>query len=556
MTRKYDCPHQSSLVGKYPELADSFFEGVLNFFTERLKEEYMSIESVCTRSIKRAWLTLELMINHSKAPDLFSYSDLKVLKEFSDEYGADVLISAYEHIDYRRVLTETELDFYGQMGAYLKANDIFINWETFSIWAERGFNINPTQLEMNTTSDRSLFKEAPNPYNYNDSLAQLESIFDKLKGWAVLEFENERSRDWYDFKVRYLNNDMSKREFMDLYNNGKHRLIKKNSAFLKDRLEVNGLGSLTKCVTNYEVNYAWALVTNVERGVKVNLKLVKYSTDYEIMGITRFHTAYASAILGESWVEASTYLLQHIFQASFEIPQDKKKGLLNEKVFSWVYEQELNIDWTVSKGAKQCVLVALKNTYGLTDSQAEVLFEYPSQLEAIEWSRNNPQTVKEDSLPNVEGLECQGWALKKLPKDDITNLVIGDYTSCCQKLGGFGESVCKEGWNDEHSVNYVFVSPSGRIAAHFWAWKTESGAVVIDSVEGNSSTPTDVVCELLLQFLDSVEEEVFIADTHYGLTGKVIKGLKKVYELVPNSTPKSITPYSYYDAKDGVFLIV
>lgn len=542
------------LTNKHPILLEGWMEGILQYFLSSLLEDSLSLDMVTKEWVLTQACREYLDIHIHDVYKHLSLEDVKTLKGVAEEFGKDIVEAAYYHAGYR-MPTQTELDFYTQMGLYLKKNGVEVNWYTFNAWDKNGFNINPLQLKMNTSFPINVFDRDRSESPQQELLLPPTSVLDYLKGWEP--FSDEFVSYFSYFREDHLKCGISLEEVRNYLLEGKFRMIKKYSKHLKDRLEAHGLASLSSCIAYQEEEPAWDLVHKVEYGFKVNPKLLKDSILYEVPGITRFHIAFASVIFGENWKEASPYMLQHIFMCNKEVPNNMKKGIAtSESLFSWVYDQRLEVDWTVSKSAKVCVLKAIQKEYGVSEQSAEVLLSNPSQIEALRWKARNPQHTL-DVLPETSKEEVEGWTFHKVAKDDILNLTIGDVTDCCQKIGGYGEKVCTEGWNDPNSVNYVIKRPSGRIAAHFWAWLAKDGGLVIDSVEGPRSTPTEKVAELIMQFMDNNPElDMYLSSTNYGLTADVKKVISENYELAEQNCPEPITKYSYIDAEGGVYLIL
>ena len=89
-------------------------------------------------------------------------------------------------------------------------------------------------------------------------------------------------------------------------------------------------------------------------------------------------------------------------------------------------------------------------------------FENLAQFKVIADSGLNPDEKTSPSvlLGSIKGISTPEMDMWVLPKSDCRNLIIGDLTGCCQRIGGAGEDVCIEGWTDPYSVNAVFGSRS------------------------------------------------------------------------------------------------
>ena len=184
-------------------------------------------------------------------------------------------------------------------------------------------------------------------------------------------------------------------------------------------------------------------------------------------------------------------------------------------------------------------------------------FENLSDFSTIMQAGLDPDEKTEPSslLKSINGANAAGMDMWTLPKSDHRNLVIGDLTGCCQRVGGAGEDVCIEGWTDPYSVNVVFGNrKTDDFHAHAWVWQTSKGDIVLDSIEGRSFVNHATVSKLVLELAVQMKEKdvkVFLSDTSYGLTKDIVSRLKAEGYISQDVCPDSITEYSYMDTKPG-----
>ena len=185
------------------------------------------------------------------------------------------------------------------------------------------------------------------------------------------------------------------------------------------------------------------------------------------------------------------------------------------------------------------------------------VFLNPNIREVLEYTEANPSKNVAHNFPAIE-LSVGSVSMELLPKNDPINLYIGEFTSCCQKLGSVGEKVCTDGWNDKYSVNYVFKSvTSGKIIAHAWVWEDIEGNYVIDSLEGRAHADISDIASLVFSFAKECKKtlgnSVRISKTGYGMTSDVISKLNLSEQTV---CLESSTEYGYMDASIGQDLYV
>ena len=191
------------------------------------------------------------------------------------------------------------------------------------------------------------------------------------------------------------------------------------------------------------------------------------------------------------------------------------------------------------------------------DRFAQSNFENLGQFKAIVDSGLNPNEKTSPSalLGSIKGASAEEMDMWVLPKSDYRNLMMGDLTGCCQRIGGAGEDVCIEGWTDPYSVNVVFGSrQKDEFHAHAWVWETCCGDIVLDSIEGRSFVDCVSVASLVLELAQQMKQKgvrVFLGNASYGLTRDVVSHFKRRGLISEAVCPESIMEYSYMDTEPG-----
>lgn len=241
--------------------------------------------------------------------------------------------------------------------------------------------------------------------------------------------------------------------------------------------------------------------------------------------------AFWSKYLGLAAKELSRYYKNHIsILECGPIPNSHATQVArSEQLMGALISLKLIPTWEVGKTAKQCILATLEETFPGMDP--EMLLETPSIIKAYQEVKGLGEAASYAHKVVGKKTTETGWSLEVLPKDSPMNLFIGNLTECCQHLQGAAKDICRTGWTDPHSINYVIKSPSGKVMAHFWTWVAKDGRVVIDSIEGRSSAPVEEICELVRQFADEFKDgQVLVSQTRYGLTLDVCQELGLVSE--------------------------
>lgn len=89
---------------------------------------------------------------------------------------------------------------------------------------------------------------------------------------------------------------------------------------------------------------------------------------------------------------------------------------------------------------------------------------------------------KRKAIPYVE-VKHGGYTFTRLDPDDPRTLFLGEYTYCCQSIGGAAESCVWHGVESPNSGFYVVLDRKGDIVAQSWAWR-KGDVLVFDNVEG------------------------------------------------------------------------
>lgn len=87
----------------------------------------------------------------------------------------------------------------------------------------------------------------------------------------------------------------------------------------------------------------------------------------------------------------------------------------------------------------------------------------------------------------IEGAKfgINGGVFRRLPYDDPRFAFVGNFTLCCEKVGGELEMNVEHALKTFQSAFYVVENADGEIIAHSWAWLSEEGDLVFDGFEGS-----------------------------------------------------------------------
>lgn len=265
-------------------------------------------------------------------------------------------------------------------------------------------------------------------------------------------------------------------------------------------------------------------------------------------------------ILGKAVTECSKYTIQHAefdfqdYPANKPVPTKFAVGVArSQEALAWLSQLKGEIDWSKGNTYKKAIMASIERVLGLKDTNGTLwgcpsALKVPAFFESINHKEATPYAYETHTVENA-----QGWTIKPVDKGSIDNLIIGDLTGCCQKLGGWGEHVCIDGWDDEHNINYGIYSPNGNLRAHFWTYMDKSGRLVVDSIEGAVLLEDDtkfIGFELISRWIGSSKYPVLVSETCYGITDAFCDWMVNftgTMTSVKNHEPKGF--YRYLDNK-------
>lgn len=448
---------------------------------------------------------------------------------------------------------------YTTMGALqIYGIHVYVNEPTATIWVQYmalGINTLPItdQLIWLSEMDANIYVNH-HIHNY----IHTESVFSLVSGqWTPDEMNIYNNKTAYlGWDSIFVDNTLDENIAYGLWRAGKRRIVLQNSTSIEVFLSTYGLNN--KVVGRSENTlrgFGWNFQPSLARLKKfldvfpVKGKVIQPCESYEqlMSAIAWGH------IFGRNYTLLDSNTLSHpdlAFEHKIEIPPKYQAQVAKStSICSWLFEHKLSVVWN-KRTAKECVLTALELKYPNTD--IEELFKKPSLIAVFQFiAEQENKDVEHDFIP--VDLESGSLGLTLLDKKDPINLYIGEYTSCCQKLNGYGDSVCREGWTDQYSVNYIFRSVTSKdIVAHMWVWQDVDNNYVIDSIEGKGHTNVEDVTYLVKEFAKLCKEKgisVLLSKTGYGLTEDVAKAFSSSTSYY--NCKKSKNKYTYMDASIG-----
>lgn len=183
--------------------------------------------------------------------------------------------------------------------------------------------------------------------------------------------------------------------------------------------------------------------------------------------------------------------------------------------------------WSYEKTKKAIAPKIFAAREGMQDL-AEIFFEYKIDPTLFNKVSNNVLLVraakKVDLIPDIEidgdEFELKGARFYKLPIGDVRGLFLGLYTDNCQSITSNGALAAYHGFMSSYGGFYV-VEKDNQILGMSWAWLSEDGQLVFDSLEQLGSRVSSDQWQLILdKFGDKIDQyNDAIQEMHIDLSG-------------------------------------
>lgn len=332
----------------------------------------------------------------------------------------------------------------------------------------------------------------------------------------------------------------------ELFVHGKKRkallpVLGQSESYYAEYLKAQGYGNNLAYFLDFSLPSVYMLPASFKLKAK-QLGGKKFSVPSELLSTLTWGN-----VLGEAALLLKGTWLNHSPKASVVVPPKFQKAVAtSDSLLNLVFMELFPVDWTLANSARLCALRTIMRDVGVDENAAEAILANPALIKAGEFMAKNDNSHIEvsDTFPRKK-YEWNGYTLEMLSKQSVDNLLMGEYTACCQHMDGDGKMVVFDGWLDPHSVNYIIRSPSGTIRAHFWAWESEDGHIVLDSLEGRREENIKNATLALVKMFLADNANVVIGDCDYGFTKQLLAELN-----IRNrqEAPEPISSYGYRDA--------
>jgi len=109
--------------------------------------------------------------------------------------------------------------------------------------------------------------------------------------------------------------------------------------------------------------------------------------------------------------------------------------------------------------------------------------------------------VTYETIPGVTVVQGN-YIMRRLHRDDPKQLTMGDYTNCCQHVGGAGKTCAWHSATNPDGCTYV-VEKDGKIVAQSWTWRKDD-TVVFDNIEVLGDEITDPIRKVYQEVANSL----------------------------------------------------
>lgn len=337
------------------------------------------------------------------------------------------------------------------------------------------------------------------------------------------------------------------KEEQELFVHGKKRkallpVLGQSESYYAEMLKAQGYGNNLACFLDFSLPSVYMLPASFKLKAK-QLGGKKFSIPSELLSTLAWGN-----VLGEAALLLKGSWLNHSPKESVVVPPKFQKAVAtSESLMNLLFMFAVPVDWSLASSARLCALRTIMRDVGVDENAAEMILANPALMKAGEYMAKNDNSHIEvsETFPRKK-YEWNGYTLEMLPKQSIDNLLMGEYTACCQHMDGAGKAVVFDGWKDPHSVNYVIRSSSGTIRAHFWVWESEDGHLVLDSLEGRRENSIKEAALALVKMFLADNANVVIGDCNYGFTKELLAEL----DICNRQTaPEPISEYGYMDAE-------
>lgn len=155
-----------------------------------------------------------------------------------------------------------------------------------------------------------------------------------------------------------------------------------------------------------------------------------------------------------------------------------------------------------------------------------------------------------EMCPDVSLREGE-YRLVKLDSADTRQLTAGRLTDCCQHLHGAGAACAVLAWTSPACAIYA-VFKGERMVAQTFAWRSEDGSLVFDSIESLRNINKEAVLPLFAQAAEKLLDELGVTRVLVGINGYgITREFSSLYARTRVKTPTPLVKLGYSDASGG-----
>ena len=211
--------------------------------------------------------------------------------------------------------------------------------------------------------------------------------------------------------------------------------------------------------------YVGFTVEQIKKVLDAGLSQVVPSLKKEVEGLSEANEKFIARVIDELGLSGES-LGKICLVLKNKVQSEITDGALKDAPLEVLFKKTITLDFEFDP---ECIDLAIEH------AKWNGSCEYSEKIE-----QKFKETKKAESIPAVE-ISIEEYRFRKLDSGDVRQLYMGDYTDCCQKVRGAGESCVWHSWRSPEGATFV-VEKNNKIIAQSWAWRNNRH-LVFDNIE-------------------------------------------------------------------------
>ena len=211
--------------------------------------------------------------------------------------------------------------------------------------------------------------------------------------------------------------------------------------------------------------YVGFSVEQIKKVLDAGLSQVIPTTKKEVEGLSEANEKFIARAIDELGLNGES-LGKICLVLKNKVQSEITDGALKDAPLEILFRKTITLDFEFDP---ECIDLALEH------AKWNGAYDYSARIE-----EKFKDKKKAESIPAVE-ISIEEYRFRKLDSGDVRQLYAGEYTDCCQKIGGAGESCVWHSWKSPEGATFV-VEKNNKIIAQSWAWRNDDH-LVFDNIE-------------------------------------------------------------------------